>query len=324
MQTTNVSNPQNASNDVNVPSFVGSAKGSGKRFLRMLTANPKITFGLGVVFFFTLVSVAAPLFTPYGPEQKVALTSLAPSAAHILGTTGLGQDLFSQLLYGGRVSLLIGFSVAIGSTALQILFGVASGYFGGLIDEVLSLITNIFLVLPSLPLAIVIAALASSSSTNKNEVVLAIVLLVTSWSYGARVLRAQTLSVKEREFVTASRASGESAWRIVFFEIVPNEVALVASTFVGTFVYAVGTEVALEYLGLGNAGQASWGTILFWAQNNAALITGQWWQFVPAGLCVSLVCAALTFVNFGIDEVANPNLRSEKPPKAPKQRRMAA
>lgn len=323
MQTTNVSN-QNSSGNVNVSSFIESTKGNSRRFLRALTANPKITFGLSVVFFFVLVSLAAPLLTQYGPEQKVALTSLAPSAAHILGTTGLGQDMFSQLLYGGRVSLLIGFSVAIGSTALQILFGVASGYFGGVIDEVLSLITNIFLVLPSLPLAIVIAALASSSSTNRNEIVLALVLLVTSWSYGARVLRAQTLSVKEREFVAASRASGESSWRIVFFEIVPNEVALVASTFVGTFVYAVGTEVALEYLGLGNAGQASWGTILFWAQNNAALITGQWWQFVPAGLCVSLVCAALTFVNFGIDEVANPNLRSEKPPKAPKEKKVAA
>lgn len=328
MQTRSTFNPNATNMQPNVPAptptLAESALSGSKRLWRALSASPKITFGLGIVAVFILIALAAPLLTPYGPEQKVATTSLAPTAAHILGTTGLGQDLFAQLVYGARVSLLIGFLAAIGSTALQILFGVASGYFGGLIDEVLTLITNVFLVLPGLPLAIVIAALANGASANKNEYVIALVLLVTSWSYGARVLRAQTLSLREREFVAASRSTGESAWRIVFFEIVPNEVALVASTFVGTFVYAIGAEVALEFLGLGDAGQASWGTILFWAQNNAALITGQWWQFVPAGLCVAILCAALTFVNFGIDEIANPNLRNERKPKRAKLRRLAA
>ncbi len=312
MQVTKLSNP-----NISVPpSFSENARDNSRRAWRAITENPKITVGVGVVLFFVLASLAAPLLTPYGPEQKVVATVLPPSAAHILGTTGLGQDLFAQLLYGARISLLIGFAAAIGSTALQILFGVASGYFGGLLDEVLSLITNVFLVLPGLPLAIVIAALANS----KSEFVVALVLIVTSWSYGARVLRAQTLSIREREFIAASKASGESGWRIVFFEIVPNEVALVASTFVGTFVYAIGAEVALEFLGLGDTGQASWGTILFWAQSNGALVAGFWWLFVPAGLCVAILCASLTFVNFGIDEVANPNLRREKLPRAPKEK----
>jgi peptide/nickel transport system permease protein len=322
MQTTNVSNP----NLMNAPapsSFAQSTKKTGSRIWKAIAANPKITFGLTVVAIFILLALAAPLLSHYAPNDKVSSTSLAPSAAHVLGTTGLGQDMLAQLLYGARVSLLIGFLAAIGSTALQIIFGVAAGYFGGVIDEVLSLITNVFLVLPSLPLAIVIAALANGSSANKNEYVIALVLLVTSWSYGARVLRAQTLSLREREFVTASRSTGESSFRIIFFEIVPNEVALVASTFVGTFVYAIGAEVALEYLGLGDSGQASWGTILFWAQNNGALLTGQWWQFVPAGLCVAILCASLTFVNFGIDEIANPNLRSERKIKVAKQRKAA-
>ncbi len=319
MQVTNISNQ-----DVET-SFAESMKGGGKRFLSAISANPKITFGLGIVLLFILIAIAAPLLTHYGPEEKIALTSMPPSPAHILGTTGLGQDMFSQLVYGARVSLLIGFIAAFGSTALQILFGVAAGYFGGVIDEVLTLVTNIFLVLPGLPLAIVLAALANNAgSANKNEFVIALVLLFTSWSYGARVLRAQTLSIREREFVAASRASGESSWRIVFFEVLPNEVALVASTFVGTFVYAITASVALEFLGLGDSGQASWGTILFWAQNNAALITHQWWQFVPAGLCVAVLCAALTFVNFGIDEIANPNLRREKPPRALKQKKVTA
>jgi peptide/nickel transport system permease protein len=289
------------------------AKGHGSSILRVITANPKISIGLGVVALFVLVALAAPLLTPYDPNASVVRGSLPPSFAHIFGTTGLGQDMFAQIVYGARVSLVIGFCAAIGSTALQVFFGLTSAYFGGIIDDALSLIINVFLVLPGLPLAIVLASLASNAdAANKNEFVIALVLLFTSWSYGARVLRAQTLSLKEREFVAAARASGETSLRIVFAEILPNEIALVASTFIGTFVYAVGAEVALEFLGLGDTSQASWGVILYWAQNNTALITGKWWQFVPAGLCVALLCAGLAFINFGIDELANPRLRVER------------
>src|SRR6185312_1968003 len=306
MQATNVTGQIDSS------TILERARGRGSGILRVVTSNPKITIGVVVVAFFVLTALAAPLLTSYNPDASIVVGSLPPSRAHILGTTGLGQDMFAQLVYGARVTLVVGFFAAIGSTALQILFGLTSAYFGGLIGEVLTLIINVFLVLPGLPLAIVLASLASSAdAANKNEFVIALVLLFTSWSYGARVLRAQTLSLKEREFVTAARASGESSLRVIFAEILPNEVALVASTFVGTFVYAVGAEVALEFLGLGNTSQASWGEILYWAQLNAALIVGKWWQFVPAGLCVAVLCASLTFINFGIDELANPRLRKE-------------
>src|SRR5947209_11450854 len=219
--------------------------------------------------------------------------------------------MFAQIVYGARVTLLVAFVAAIGSTILQVVMGLSSAYYGGIVDELLSLIINVFLVLPGLPLTIVLASLASVNAANKNEFVIALVLLFTTWSYGARVLRAQTLSLKEREFVTAARASGESSLRIIFAEILPNEAALVASTFIGTFVYAIGAEVALEFLGLGDTSRASWGVILYWAQNNGALIVGKWWQFIPAGLCVAILCAGLTFINFGIDELANPRLRKE-------------
>ncbi len=295
--------------------ILNSAKGRRGGILSYITSNPKIAIGVGVVAFFALMALAAPLLTPYDPNASVVTGSLPPSPAHIFGTTGLGQDMFAQIVYGARITLLIGFVAAIGSTALQVFFGLTSAYFGGLIDEVLSLVINVFLVLPGLPLAIVLASLASASGASKNEFVIALVLLFTSWSYGARVLRAQTLSLKEREFVAAARASGETSFRIVFAEVLPNEVALVASTFVGTFVYTVGAEIALEFLGLGDISQASWGEILFWAQNNGALIIGKWWQFVPAGLCVALLCASLAFINFGIDELANPRLRTERPPR---------
>lgn len=309
MQVTNLTDQ-----NIRSASILNRTMGRGRSILSVLTSNPKIAVGVGIVAFFVLIAVAAPLLTPYNPDATIVVGSLPPSSAHILGTTGLGQDMFAQLVYGARVTLLIGFVAAIGSTLLQIFFGLTSGYFGGIIGDALALIINVFLVLPGLPLAIVLASLASANSAaNKNEFVIALVLLFTSWSYGARVLRAQTLSLKEREFVTAARATGEGSLRIIFFEILPNEFALVGSTFIGTFVYAVGAEIALEFLGLGDTSKASWGEILYWAQNNAALIVGKWWQFVPAGLCVAVLCAGLTFINFGIDELANPRLRVERP-----------
>jgi peptide/nickel transport system permease protein len=278
-----------------------------------MLSNPKIAFGVGVVVFFVLIAIAAPLLTPYDPNASIVRGSLPPSWAHIFGTTGLGQDMFAQIVYGARVTLMVAFIAAIGSTILQVVMGLSSAYYGGMVDEVLSLIINVFLVLPGLPLTIVLASLASASGANKNEFVIALVLLFTSWSYGARVLRSQTLSLKEREFVAAARSTGESSLRIISAEILPNEVSLIASTFVGTFVYAVGAEVALEFLGLGNTSQPSWGVILYWAQNNGALIIGKWWQFVPAGICIALLCAGLTFINFGMDELSNPRLRVERP-----------
>ncbi len=301
--------------DQNIDSsnILDKAKGRGSSLLNVITSNPKISVGIGMVAFFVLTALAAPLLTPYNPDASIVTGSLPPSPAHILGTTGLGQDMFAQLVYGARLTLTIGFVAAIGSTALQVFFGLTSAYFGGLVDEVLSLLINVFLVLPGLPLTIVLASLASANTAANKNIVIALVLLFTSWSYGARVLRAQTLSLKEREFVTAARATGETSLRIIFAEILPNEVALVASTFVGTFVYAVGSEVALEFLGLGDTSRASWGEILYWAQINAALIVGKWWQFVPAGLCIAVLCAGLTFINFGIDELANPRLRTDRP-----------
>jgi len=308
MQVTNLTKQQ-----IDSSTILDRVKGRRSAILSAITSNPKIAAGVGVVAFFVLIALAAPLLTPYDPNASVVTGSLPPSSAHILGTTGLGQDMFAQIVYGARISLLVGFSAAIGSTVLQVFFGLSSAYFGGIVDDVLSLIINVFLVLPGLPLTIVLASLASANAANKNEFVIALVLLFTSWSYGARVLRAQTLSLKEREFVTAARASGESSLRIIFAEILPNEVALVASTFIGTFVYAIGAEVALEFLGLGDTSRASWGVILYWAQNNGALIVGKWWQFVPAGLCIAVLCAGLTFINFGIDQLANPRLRAERP-----------
>ncbi|HZR40703.1 MAG TPA: ABC transporter permease [Ktedonobacteraceae bacterium] len=303
--------------EISSENVMSKVKKQGQGIASLLTANPKATIGIGIVIFFVLMAIFAPVLTHFDPNAFSQDGSQPPSLTHLLGTTRKGEDVFAQLVYGARISLLVGFASAIGSTLLQVLFGLTSGYFGGVVDDILSVIINVFLVMPGLPLAIVVA----SFSPVKGSLIITLVLLFTTWSYGARVLRAQTQSLREREFVTASQASGETAFRIIFAEILPNEIALVVSNFVTTFTLTVLAEVALEFLGLGDFSQSSWGVMLFWAQGQQALMGGLWWWFIPPGLCIALLCAGLTFINFGIDELANPRLRHEKPPKAEEQKK---
>jgi len=162
--------------------------------------------------------------------------------------------------------------------------GVTAGYLGGWIEEVLSAISNVFLVLPGLLLIIII----TSSIQNAGDWLVALVIGITSWAYGARVLRAQTLSLRQRDYVEAARASGEKTWRIIGFEILPNLTAVIASSFVGTVIFAVMTEITLNFIGIGGGAEWSWGTILFWAQSQQALDQGAWWWFVPAGLAIAI------------------------------------
>jgi peptide/nickel transport system permease protein len=275
--------------------------------LQLFTTNTRMIIGFSIVGFFILLAVFGPLLLRQSPTTFTNDLFQHPSATHWFGTTQRGEDLFAQVVYGAHISLLISFAAAIGATLISVVVGLTAGYFGGWIDDALSFLANIFLVIPGMPLAIVIASFAV-----KGTLTIVLVLLFTNWSWGARVLRSQTLSMSQREFVTAARTVGESSWRIIFFEILPNEIAIVASSFVGTFIYAALAEVALEFLGLGDVSVPSWGVILYWAQADGALISGAWWQFIPPGLCVALLCSGLAFVNFGIDEVANPALRKER------------
>ncbi len=282
---------------------------------RLITLNRKVSFGLAILAFFALLGFVGPLLFPGDPNAFSADILQPPSAAHWLGTTQTGQDVLTQLLVGTRFSLIMGFAIGIATMIISIIVGLASGYFGGWIDEVLSLITNIFLVLPTLPLAILLAAFAA----YRGPVTILIVLTVTGWSWGARILRAQTLSMRNRDYVEAARASGESTLRIIFFEILPNETSIVAAELLGTVIYAILAETGLEFLGLGDITSTSWGTMLYWAGNNDALLLGAIWWFLPPGLCIAVLGAGLAFVNFGIDEIANPRLRNEPGPKKVKR-----
>ena len=285
---------------------------------RFITHNRKVAIGATIIAIFVLITIFGPLLVHGDPNALSPDTLEAPSSTHWLGTTQTGQDVFTQLIDGTRTSLFLGFVIGILATALSVLVGLTAGYFGGVIDDVLSLVTNVFLVLPAFPLAVVMA----SYFPFKGPLQLAIIITITGWAWGARVLRAQTLSMRQRDFVEAARATGESTWRILFYEILPNEIAIIAASLLGTVTYAILAEIGFEFLGLGDVTVPSWGVMLFWAQNNDALLLGAWWWFVPPGLCAALVGAALAFINFGIDEAANPRLRREPKPKTQKAGRI--
>ena len=277
---------------------------------KYLTFNRKMAVGSAILGFFILVGLIGPFFMTLNPEATSHLFIAPPSAAHLLGTTVVGQDIFSQLVYGTRTSVFWGLGTGLLVTLLSVAVGLVGGYFGGLVDDLLTLLTNVSLVLPALPLAIVLAAYLP-----RGPLPISLVSFLTNWAWQARVLRSQTLSLRGREFVTAARTSGESAWRIIFYEIFPNEIGLVVAGFVSTTIYVVLTWAALEFLGLGNGTIPSWGSMLYWAQQAGALGGGLWWWFAPPGLCIAVLGAGLSLINFGIDEIADPRLRVEKPVK---------
>ena len=264
----------------------------------------------GVVLFgvFVLAAIFGPILEPYNPSYQnpnQALSIAPPSAAHLLGTTQAGEDVLSQVLTGIRLTLELGLAVGLIATFLSVLVGVSGAYLGGLWDDGLSLLSNVFLVIPALPLLIVL--LGYLPRTGQTATIL--VLAGLGWPWGARVIRAQTLAIRGRDFVAASRETGESGWRIIAFEIVPNQVSLIAANFVNTVLYAIGASVALAFIGVTNTANWSLGTILYWAQSQQALSQGAWWWFVPPGLIVALMGLALVLLNTGIDELGNPRLR---------------
>jgi peptide/nickel transport system permease protein len=282
-----------------------ATRGSRFAWIRGFRSGKTIS-GVVLLVFFILVAILGPLLVHTDPSAVSDEVLLPPSPQHLLGTTHTGQDVFAQVVDGSRISLLIGFVAAIFATLLSLLFGLASGYLGGVWDEVLSVISNIFLVIPSLPLVVILAGALPST----GSLAITIVISITAWAWGARVLRAQTLSLRKRDFVEAARATGESTFRIIFREILPNQWAIVAATFLSTVIGAILTQASLAFLGLTDVTEWSWGGILYWAQNSSALSFGAWWWFVPPGLCIALLGTALSLINFGIDEFINPRLRS--------------
>lgn len=261
--------------------------------------------GLVIFGFFALMGLLAPLISPYSPTTTSFPPLLAPSPAHWLGTTGNGQDVLSQLIWGTRTSLAIGLGAGLISTAIAVLIGLMAGYRGGRLDTVLVTVTNIVLVIPGLPLIIVVAAYARSTGPST----IALVIGLTGWAFGARVLRSQALSLAQRDYVIAAKLAGASDWYVLFSEILPNMLSLVVANLMFASLYAILADAGLEFLGLGNVNAVSWGTMLYWADAGQALLNSAWWWFVPPGLTIALVGASFALLNFAIDQYSNPRLR---------------
>jgi peptide/nickel transport system permease protein len=276
-------------------------------FVRELLRNPKARLGVGIVLFFVLVAIFAPLLAPGDPSEFVDRPNLAPSLAHLFGTEGQGKEVLAQTVWGARISLTVGFATGLLTTLVAIIIGMSAGYFRGKIDDALSLLMNLFLVIPGLPLLVVIAAYLRP---GLGTIIFA--LSFTGWAWPARVLRSQTLTLREKDFVSASIVSGESNTRIIFREILPNMASIIVGGMIGSVSYAIGAEAALSLIGLTDVGNISWGTNLYWAQNNSALLTGSWWTFIPSGMCIALVAFGLSMINYGMDEITNPRLRAER------------
>src|ERR1017187_10318690 len=271
--------------------------------------SPKVILGLIIVGFFLILTVIGPWIAPYNPSATDFVPNLTPSFSHWFGTTSLGQDIFSQLLVGARATMVVAILAGLVATVLSVTIGVAAGYLGGPADEGLTMLSNVFLAIPGLPLLIVIDSYLPVSGRS-NEYVIGLIISLTGWAWGARVLRAQTLSLRNRDFVEASRIIGESRLRIMVTEIAPNLLPVLASSLLFTILYAVGAYVTLAYVGLTSTAVWNWGTMMFWAQSNNAPLAGQWYWFVPPGVCIALVGTGLALLNFGIDEFINPRLRA--------------
>jgi len=282
---------------------------SGRRGGSVVTAirsNRKAMVGVVIFGVFAVMAAFPQLFTSVtDPQLRAFDVSLPPSREHLLGTTAFGQDIFAQLVYGTRQSLLIAIIAGAFATVLSVLVGVSAGYLGGVGDGALSLFTDVFLVIPTFPLIIILATYAGKGSIS---VVIA-VLVITGWSYGARQLRSQTLSLRNRDFLEAARVRGERRFYIIIVEVLPTMTSLILANFLGAALYAVLTAAGLQYLGLGDPSSNSWGTMLYWAQSQSALQTGQVWWAVAPGLCVALLGASFALLNYAFDEISNPALR---------------
>lgn len=279
-----------------------------KRFntLYILLRHPSARLGFIIILLLILISLLAPLIARFNPNEYLDRGNLKPNSQYWLGTDPMGRDEFSLTVWGGRITLVVGFGTAALAITVATVIGTIAGFYRGAVDDILNLIINLFLVIPGLPLLILLAAYLHP---NTSTVILT--LAFTGWAFWARILRAQTMSLRENDYVAAAIVAGENNISIIFRQILPNLINLIVGGFILLSIYGIATSTALAFLGLTNMDEISWGTNLFWAQNGSALLAGAWWAFVPSGVLVSMSALGLALINFGMDEITNPRLRAE-------------
>jgi peptide/nickel transport system permease protein len=276
---------------------------------KLLAGNPKSRGGIIGLSLIVLVALAAPLLARHDPnEMSLLAAGQAPSWHHLFGTTDQGTDIFAQVVWGARTSLLLGLGAAVLATVLATSLGVLAAYSGGVVDDAVNFLANVFLVIPTIPLLVVI----SGYMERRGTVTMMLILGLTMWAWEARILRGQALTLRNRDFVLAAKAAGEPTWRIVVGEIMPNMISRIAAAFVLVFYVAILTAAGLEFLGLGDMNATSWGVTMYWAQVNSTVLQGEWWPFFFPGCALALTVASLVFILAGVDEVSNPRLRKPK------------
>lgn len=276
--------------------------------LAAFVTNGKGMTGAIILLALILTAAFAPMLSSYDPNRRAGKPHAQPSYEHVLGTTRMGKDVFTQLVHGGRISLSVGIGAGLFAAMIGLALGISAGYFGGKVDDVITFFVNVVLVLPGLPLIIVIATMVEQAS----PMVIGVVLALTGWGWAARTIRTQTLALRAREFVLSAELMGEKKWRIILIEIFPNMLSFVVGGLVLGTIAAILAEAALEFIGLGDPNAVTWGTMLFWAQKNLALQSNAWWEVWPPCLAIMLTGAALVMINFAVDEITNPQLKASR------------
>jgi peptide/nickel transport system permease protein len=287
------------------PATMAAKVRPGREALWFARRNRKLVLGLGVVVAFLAVAVAGPLVNPHGPNEYVGPPSQRPSGAFWFGTTMFGQDVFSQFAHGLRATFLVGLLGGGLAALIGMLVGFTAGWRGGAVDEVLNMLTNVVLVIPTLAVLLIIATYLRV----RGVVPEAIFIGLFSWPWVARAIRAQTFSLRTRDFVDLARLSGAGGARVVFREIAPNMSSYLFMTFILLFGGSVLTAATLDFIGLGPTDGMSLGLMMNNAVLWSALPLGMWWWFVPPGLGITLIVGSLYIMNVGLDEVFNPKLR---------------
>jgi len=274
----------------------------------VIKRNAAAKLGLGILIVIIGIAVFAPWIAPYNPNVKSGAIFLPPSHKHLLGTDDVGHDIFSQLIYGTRISLMIGVLAASTAIIIGTLIGLSSGYFGGAVDEALMRLTDVWLSIPMMLFAIFMVAVLSRTATRMlYSVIIAIAL--TSWPGTARLVRSAVLSIKEYPYIESARAVGASSWRIMINHILPNVVPIIIIEVITRTGLAMLTEASLSFLGLGDPTAISWGMIIHYAMIRNAIVNGFWWWFLPPGIMISITVLGVLLLGLGLEEYFNPRLR---------------
>jgi peptide/nickel transport system permease protein len=229
---------------------------------------------------------------------------MKPSSTFLFGTDQVGRDIFSRVIYGTRVSLLVGLIASAMTIGLGTSIGLVSGYLGGWIDNGLMRITDLFIIIPALPLMLIMASILGKGIMN-----IIIVITVVGWTSTARMVRSQTMSLKERPFTEASRAIGSTDLHTIARHIVPNVFPLVFANGMIAIVDAILSEAGLSFLGFGDPSSPSWGMVLHFADAAGSTVNGYWWYIVPPGICIMLLVMGFAFISYSTDQILNPRLR---------------